>query len=94
MKTQPKAAGQPDPERMAKLRKDAIPVTEQTGFVTDFENNCVLATARHPLHLHETVIRIPVSLLLMAAASVVMTTVGPLLIGLERGTGAPAPKVE
>lgn len=86
----PNEAQQVQADILAKLRKIALPVTPETGFVTDFENQCILVKARHPLHVEPTVIRIPVSLLLLGAASVVMTTIGPMIAKMEQTPPVPA----
>lgn len=78
------APGAVDAERITKLRKAAIPVTPHTGFVTDYDNGCVLVVAKHRLHIEETVITIPLGLLMAAATNVMGQVAVPMLAQLER----------
>lgn len=82
------APGAVDAERITLLRKKAIPVSSHTGFVTDYDHGCVLAVARHRLGVEDTVIRIPLGLLLAAATNVQAQIVLPMLAQLEHARPA------
>lgn len=90
----PQAKGPPpiDKERLAKLHKAAVPVGPHTGFVTDFDNGRVLVIAKHPLAIEETVIALPLSLLIGMAGNVIAAVCAPMMAQAERAPSLPAEK--
>jgi hypothetical protein len=79
--------------KVDELRRRAIPISERTGIVGDLMNQQVLVIARGQLDLTETVIAVPLSLLIMAVGPVLMGVVGPTLQQMEQ-VARSAPKAD
>ncbi len=80
-----------DKERLEQLRKRAAPLGPHTGVVTDFEKGCLLVIGRGPLDIYDTVVALPLSLLLASAAQIMAQVAVPMLAQAENAPKMPDP---